>query len=336
MPDFISCNWNDIANDFRGGALILGNGASIAINNNFDYPSIFEKAKEEGYINDSLEEIFQDLQTKDFEFILRALWHSKRINKALQLGPENKITKAYDLVKNAFITTVHSIHESVTYDSVKAELKKASIFLSHFKKVFSLSYDLLVYWTIMIGNDNSPYTFKDGFTWGGTFNWEGAFNPGESTIVFYPHGNLVICRDIEGGDFKICNRQQRNNLLNTITEKWRVENLVPVFVSEGSKEQKIKAISQSPYLSPIYNSILPQIGETVVIYGWSMEDQDDHIVEAICKKNPRKIAVSLYTDDPEHTVTREKIKNKLRSRLGRRLQIYFFDAQNEGCWIYQQ
>jgi hypothetical protein len=335
MPNFVIHNWNDIASDFRGSGLILGNGASIAVSNNFNYPSIFDKAKEEGYINEPLERIFNDLQTKDFEFILRELWHSKRINRALNLGLENKIIEAYNNVRDALINTVSFIHENVTYDSVKQILKKGSEFLSQFNKVFSLNYDLLVYWAIMVGNDNYPYKFKDGFTYGGRFNWESAINPGHSTIVFYPHGNLVIGRHIEGGDVKICTtRQQRRNLLNTITDKWRNENIVPVFVSEGNKEQKIKTISYSPYLSPVYDYFLPNIGEKVVIYGWSMRERDDHIIEAICKKHPIKFAISLYTDNPEHTETCERIKNRLRRNLGSQIQLYFFDAQSEGCWIY--
>lgn len=329
-----NCNWNDIASDFREGGLILGNGASIALDNNFDYPSLFEKAKEREYIDDAINSIFEDLQTTDFEFVLRELWHSKRINGALNLDPEDKITEAYNSVKEALISTVHAVHENATYESVKEKLKKASNFLSQFKRIFSLNYDLLVYWTIMIGNDDSRNKFKDGFTFGGGFNWETALDPGESTVIFYPHGNLIIGRHIEGGDFKICRRQQRRDLLNTITSIWREENIVPVFVSEGSKEQKKKTILQSPYLDFINNYFLRNIGETVVIYGWSMEDRDDHIVEAICKKNPRKFAVSLYTNDPEHIVTRERIKNKLRRKLGTQIQIYFFDAQNAGCWIY--
>ncbi len=334
MPNSEICNWNDIASDFRGGGLILGNGASIAVDDNFDYPSLFEKAREREYITDPINRIFEDLQTTDFEFVLRELWHSKRINSALNLDPEDKITDAYNSVKEALISTVHTVHENAVYESVKEKLKKASNFLSQFQKIFSLNYDLLVYWTMMIGNDDSSNKFKDGFTFGGGFNWETALDPGESTIVFYPHGNLIIGRHLEGGDFKICRRQQRRDLLSTITGIWREENIVPVFVSEGSKEQKKKTILHSPYLDIINNYFLRNIGEKVVIYGWSMTERDDHIVEAICKKNPEKFAVSLHTDNPEHTVTREKIKNKLRRKLGHQLQISFFDAQCEDCWIF--
>lgn len=335
MPNPEIPNWNVIAGEFNGAGLILGNGASISVSDNFDYPSIFEKAKEEEYIDEPLERIFDDLQTKDFEFVLRELWHSKEINRVLNLDPESKVSEAYDNVKDALINTVCSIHENVTYDSEKEKLKKASIFLSQFSKIFSLNYDLLVYWAIMIGNDNVPNKFKDGFTYGGVFNWEKALNPEDSTIVFYPHGNLVIGRHIEGGDFKICaDGRRRHDLLNTIIDKWREENFIPVFVSEGNKEQKKRTIFQSPYLEPIYNYFLRNIGNSVVIYGWSMKARDDHILEAICKKKPVKFAVSLYTNRPEYTETKERIKNKLRSKLGQQIPIYFFKAQSEGCWIY--
>jgi len=54
MPNPAIPNWNDIAGEFRGAGLILGNGASIAVSDNFNYPSIFDKAREEGYIKDKL------------------------------------------------------------------------------------------------------------------------------------------------------------------------------------------------------------------------------------------------------------------------------------------
>ena len=94
MPSPAIPNWNDIAGEFRGAGLILGNGASIAVSDNFNYPSIFDKAREEGYINDSLERIFNDLHTKDFESVLRELWHSKGINRVFNLDPENKVSES--------------------------------------------------------------------------------------------------------------------------------------------------------------------------------------------------------------------------------------------------
>lgn len=59
MPEYRIPNWNEISNRFRSSGLVLGNGASIAISENFDYPSIFDKAKEEGFIDDPLERIFK-------------------------------------------------------------------------------------------------------------------------------------------------------------------------------------------------------------------------------------------------------------------------------------
>ena len=46
--------WNQIATHFANSSLLLGNGASIAVNNSFDYPSIFETAKQQRYLNASL------------------------------------------------------------------------------------------------------------------------------------------------------------------------------------------------------------------------------------------------------------------------------------------
>jgi len=326
--------WNQIATHFANSSLLLGNGASIAVNNSFDYPSIFETAKQQRYLNASLIRIFKDLETYDFEYVLYELWHSSRINKALNLGGERKIIDAYNKVKNALIETVNFIHKNVTYDSVRERLKKASSFLSRFNKVFSLNYDLLVYWAIMLGLDDSPSAFKDGFGHG-KFNWEWALNPGDSTMIFYPHGNLVIGRHIQGGESKICSsRTLRRNLLSTITDKWQTENYIPVFVSEGKKEQKEITIAQSPYLNIVNKYFLQNIGSAVVVYGWSMRDIDDHILDSVLKKKPIKFAISLYQDDPRCSETRERIIYKLTRNRFYRPEIYFFNAKSDGCWIY--
>lgn len=63
--------WIDISEDFQDGALILGNGASIAIDSNFDYLSILEYATKEKLLNSDVKLLFEKYETKDFELILQ-------------------------------------------------------------------------------------------------------------------------------------------------------------------------------------------------------------------------------------------------------------------------
>ncbi|WP_041933173.1 DUF4917 family protein [Gloeothece verrucosa] len=68
-------DWNKISNKFtdKDSAIILGNGSSRAIHDGFSYDNLYEKAVEQGHITDEEQQIFNYLETKDFEFVLRML-----------------------------------------------------------------------------------------------------------------------------------------------------------------------------------------------------------------------------------------------------------------------
>jgi hypothetical protein len=259
--------WSDIADDFRD-TLVLGNGASIAISSNFSYSSLFESAKQKEQITKNIERIFEHLDTKDFELVLHMLWHASHINKALEI--EDSATSAtYSELRTALVKTVRDIH--VAYDDVKDELLNIATFMKQFSTVFSLNYDLLVYWAMMLGNRTWGETwFKDCFK--SRFfqsDWEQYREPygnsNGSTLVFYPHGNLALATDIVGKEVKLGSTDYKN-LLDTIINEWNEDNYIPLFVSEGTTDQKFLSISRSAYLNSVHNSVLPKSRKSVVIF----------------------------------------------------------------------
>lgn len=76
-------NWAALEDSFRDG-LILGNGASIAFDPRFAYPSLRERAQALGFITADVQRVFEHLHTDDFDFVLKMLWHASKINQALQ------------------------------------------------------------------------------------------------------------------------------------------------------------------------------------------------------------------------------------------------------------
>ena len=90
--------------------------------------------------------------------------------------------------------------------------------------------------------------------------------------MFYPHGNLIFGTDFEGEDYKLAKTNGNDNeLLKILIEKWDSRKFTPLFVSEGETAQKKNTIIRSPYLSSVYNTVLPNLGETIAIFGWSMQ-----------------------------------------------------------------
>ncbi len=327
-------NWSQIARDFTDG-LLLGNGASIAVDERFNYPSLRDQAGRLRALTPNVEKVFSFLGTDDFELVLRVLWHAQNVN--LALGVSESLTQdAYNDVRSALMRTVRSVH--APYGDVVEKLQRGIGFLSHFRTVASLNYDLLVYWTFMLGNADTPNRFKDCFV-GGEFqqDWQRFREPygtaGASTLVFYPHGNLVIGADIVGVEQKI-HADDFSTLLDTVISEWEAGRLSPVFVSEGTSEQKMRSIHRSPYLLTVYEEVLPSLGEDIAVYGWSVSDQDDHIIRAICKRRPRRLAFSVRRNSPQLDDMCNRVQRKLDAHLGRNsFELFFFDAASSGAWV---
>lgn len=69
--------WQDIQDRFHRGALLLGNGASIAVDQCFNYRSLYEKAVEMEFLTPEVQMVFDKLKVNDFELVLRRLWQAK-------------------------------------------------------------------------------------------------------------------------------------------------------------------------------------------------------------------------------------------------------------------
>lgn len=331
-------NWSEIEHDFNEG-IILGNGASIAFDKRFAYKSLKEKAEELNLITDNCQQVFKYLDTNDFELVLRMLWHASKVNDALEVS-DDKTRVTYEGVRAALIKAVGEIH--APYQEVRDRLVIAADFMSRFQTVISLNYDVLVYWAILIGNKAAPSKnrFKDCFK-DGTFNkeWESYRNPyqknDKATLIFYPHGNLALATHLDGSEIKIV-ANSKDDLLNTIFNKWRSGYMTPLFVSEGTSVQKARTIQRSPYLSRVYEEVLANLGKNIAIFGWSMGEQDDHLLKALRSGKPEKIAFAVDPNDDDLKLLSANIESKLKKFFAfgtKTPSLFFFNRESDGCWI---
>jgi len=237
----------------------------------------------------------------------------------------------------ALIEVVRVIH--VPHSEVLARLGRAAAFMSRFSTVLSLNYDVLVYWAMLVGNEDAPNRFKDCFL-NTKFqqDWEPFREPyrtnGKATLVFYPHGCIALAADLAGAEFKI-HAEADGALLDAVFQRWRAGNTSPVFVSEGTTEQKCAAIHRSPYLSTVYEEVLPHLGESVVVFGWALRDNDDHLLDALCCCGvPRRFAVAANPGAANLDEVEARIRQKLAARLGpNEFELIFFDRSSPDCWI---
>lgn len=336
-------DWEDIADRFED-TLVLGNGASMAVYSHFGYNSLREVAIEEGFVTSAVQDVFEYLGTRDFELVLNMLWHAEHVNSAL--GVEERITKqAYDEVREALVSAVRHVH--CDYDIVEPHLPAIFDFMGVFSTVLSLSYDLIAYWAMLAGNEElGRNRFKDCFTDGIHLdaNWERLREPigtSNTTLVFYPHGNLVLTSSPVDGDRKVIRTNdsgELSTLLKRILRAWEDGEGFPLFVSEGDWRQKLRAIQRSGYLSTVYSSVMSDLGNTVAIYGWAAKGNDRHILERLLRKKKDAIAISVHTptagDLERHCREIEiSIKGAAYRMRAPKPEVLFFDAESAGCWI---
>ncbi len=326
--------WSALEADFNEG-LILGNGASIAFDGRFAYGSLKDEAAAGGLIAADVGLVFEHLGTSDFELVMRMLWHASQINQALVI-PDARTTAAYESVRDALIAVIRAVH--VPYAEVQDRLAAAAAFMGRFSTVASLSYDLLVYWAVLVANETAPNRIKDCFL-SGDFqrDWSWMRRPFQgntkTTLVFYPHGSLALASDIAGKETKI-QADDGADLLLTIFDRWRNGDAMPLFVSEGTSPQKQSAIDRSRYLSAVHREVLPTLGGSVVVLGWGLGDNDDHLLDAVCSSGLRRIAWAVNPEGEGLEIQQSVIRKKLADRLGRgNAELTFFDWKSPGCWL---
>jgi hypothetical protein len=330
--------WDKLARE-NWRALLLGNGASIALHAGFRYGSLLDVAKGNGLLP-TTQPVFAAYRTSDFEYVLQAMWHASIVNGALGT-PSAAIGAAYSEVRDALIGAVHTVH--CDHDALTLAFPNLVAFLKRFETVATFNYDVTLYWTMIEGNQSLGTWFKDGFVGlGNTFDpaWQRLRTPygaTGTTMVFFGHGSMILGRDPLGQESKLTANQVapgwKGELLNTVEQAWMSGTHAPVFVSEGTAAEKLGSIGRSMYLRRVHSQVLPHLGDSLVFYGFSFADNDDHVLEALARKQPPKlVAVSVFTGAPDGDQQAFCHHVLKKTASWKNCQVKFFDHASSGCW----
>ena len=268
---------------------LYGNGLSISIWEEFRYNSLYKVCcGEEGYgeslFSKEAIQLFGDFDTTNFEWVLYALHLSERVNSTLN-NTNGQVREVYENIKSALINAVHKIH--INFEDLPSDQLRLlnGIFKSFQKGIFTTNYDLISYWTLMYKSNG----LSDLFFYNNIFDIKETLPKNKKVPLYFLHGALHLFK--ENGETKKLVRSW-DNLLDRIQENIEANN-PPLFVSQGTSEQKLKTITSSDYLAHCYKQ-LSQISGGLTIYGSSLRPEDEHIVSAIKKSNIKKIAYSIY------------------------------------------
>jgi len=313
-------DWETLRAHTAFGGLLVGNGASRAVWDDFGYDSLFENARtvEEKPLSPSELSVFDALQTRNFEQVLGALKTTSRVNKALAVSsaaPRNR----YYAIKEALINTVHAVH--IPWRLVQpSTLAALSQELSRYATVFTTNYDLLNHWAIQ----QAPHAITDLFT-GVDHSFDLSQATTEKPRLLYLHGGLHLVRNQDGTARKLTSTEGTllgnfaiNNTLKTLDD-------VPLFVNEGPSADKLKTIRSSDYLSFCFDQLLHH-GDNLCLFGHALGEQDQHIVRALRQAKPRSMAISIYPRSQAFIQHQKRHYTKLFQGLD--MELRFFDAKS--------
>ncbi len=316
-------SWSQIKEEFcRPGSrpgLLIGNGASRAVWDEFKYDSLFEIARTtiQAPLSQCNIGIFTKLNTNNFEYVLTQLKNVELIAQAMGHQPV-WLDRAYEEIRQSLIDAIHHVHiprsqiEDIRLQRIGNELKE-------YDSVFTTNYDLLIYWAAMATQGNLFPDFfwsgmqRDCFSLSDTIVW----NSEVRTKLFFLHGALHLYKLTSGTAMKRSGQSYGPNLLELfgqpLESPYDTVAIEPLIVSEGHSADKSRAIRSSDYLGFVYSELV-SYSKPMVIFGHSLGQSDRHIIDAL-ENQPmlanRELAISVYRNESNIQKVLQDFQNAL-------------------------
>lgn len=307
--------------------LLLGNGFSIAYDTKiFTYKALL--ASVDWSNATQVGKVFAALKTVDFEVAIRNLETAAEIIDIYGWSdvPSGVLRQDANFLKNALIRAIQTTHPAHIFEVDQERIRRTAQFLRNFGRLFTVNYDLLLYWALVQSGSN---LFKDGFKHGDN-GLEWADFPDQN--VLFLHGALHLFQDNgKLGKIKYF-AGDGGRLIEQIAGRI-ADGHAPLFVCEGTNEQKLVHIKSSRYLRFCFNALSHTRGP-LFIYGLSLGDSDEHILNAITGSEVKHLLVSLYGDpnSPHNQQIQAKTHDMQRERSHRPLEVDFFSAESAELW----
>lgn len=319
--------WEQHRDDFAGADLLLGNGFSMNISSSFRYDSLFQVFLD----NCSPDEInlFTAFRTTNFEAIQKDLQSAIQVNSFFGF-PTNPIKDAVDKLRDGLIQAIETSHPRAQNRN-EQQLYNLLRHFVQFGDIFTLNYDLLLYHIIMLSVRYRPTDISGTLRRYNDYFWQTAgpqhlefmdFNRyKDHKHVYYLHGALFLFNDAQ--TVLKLKRTSDEELIDRVAEHIR-RGMMPLFVSEGTWQDKLSVINRNQYLRFAYDN-LRKSNQPIVIYGASLsKDHDMHIVNAVNSRNA-DVAISIYAGSKNE----EQIQAEMHdfcSKLPYANRIVFFES----------
>jgi hypothetical protein len=255
---------------------------------------------------------------------MHALEHAATIEEAYG---ETRRAKRFQtdagVVRESLIHAVRTIHPEVHFEIPSEQVDRCAAFLGNFETIFTLNYDLLLYWIML-----KSHSHTDGFGLGKAIDGFRTFNDGANCSIHYVHGALHLFLEDRGEAKKriLTGKTIIDDIASTIIN----QKQLPIFVAEGTTVQKIRRINSVSYLKTCYDK-LSSLNGALLILGHSASGNDIHIYDAIFNSPElERILFCVHNVQLNLSTLREKLARFAERRKD--IEIYYVDAASAHVW----
>lgn len=319
MPDIISY---EEALKQAGGkdcSLLLGNGFSIKY---FSYKNLLEKADLDDA--DPIRLLFDQLGTVDFERVVRALEDASAVERAYGDDPHAiQLMEDANRLREALVHAVRGTHPAHRED-IEPLIPSCVEFLAPFKNVFTMNYDLLLYWIIL-----REKNFNDGFGLGDEAGgYLGPFKENAYCNIYNLHGGLhLFKREDDSVEKRLMGA---TGVIDAIAQAITTAKRFPVYVAEGTSAAKLGRINSVPYLKHCYETMKVSTGPFFV-YGHSADSNDAHIYDALFRSKIDRLYFCIHKPSADlAAIDGELARYKQRNQS--KIDYTFVDSESVHVW----
>lgn len=327
----------------RQVSLLLGNGFSIDYN-----PSMFSYNALQTFIAELsdpvVNHLFQVVKSKNLEIIMQQLHVLSDLLDVFGEYSElkEKVATADQSLRNGLMDAVKALHPehvfTVPEDRLATCFKFLEPYLAENGNIFTTNYDLLLYWVLMRGGcrahvdgfgyelENPEEENPEEKIWSPVLTW-GPNIDGQN--LHYVHGALHLFDT--GIEIEKEMYDSAGYLLQNIEERMSREEY-PIFVTAGDGNDKLVQIMHNRYLDHCYTQ-LSSIQGSLVTFGFSFGEYDEHIIEAINiaahhgrRSGDKLFSIYIGVYDEEAAEHIESIVGKFRCK------VRIFDSRTANVW----
>lgn len=321
-----------------GRHLLLGNGFSIACRPDcFSYRRLLDEA-DLGALSVDGGELFAAESTTDFEEVIASLRVAARMAEFYETADPDLAARFQadaEILKGALAVTLAQKHPDNVGEIETHEYVAARKFLVNFRKIFTVNYDLLLYWALLheaephIRNDDGFREDRDepDAEW---VSWDSYRD--YSRNVYYLHGGLHLYE--EGPVLKKLTFSRTGVALIGQIRDALDREAYPLVITEGTSAEKHARIRHNDYLSKGLRS-LAACHDSLFIHGHSLSDNDAHVFRAIVEGKFKALFVSLHGDPDGES--NNSIRARAEAIAAQRpasysLAVDFYDADSAAVW----